>query len=899
MRAFPKYIVLFFSCFFALANAYATHFKAGVLTGKRLSIVPNTFQFTLTIYLDSTSVYLYSTAFNDLHETYAVIDFGDGTTSSSTHYDSEVSIGNNTLRNIYTFTHTYGNSASAFFAVSYGGDNRNQYIRNISNSVQVPFYIQTLIYTNPLIGTDNLPQITNPPIDVAMAGQLFTYNPGVYDTNGDSISYALGTPYQAANSNVPGYQTPGVFGGSFTIDSVTGTLTWNVPPQPIGSDPVTHGDLYNFAILIYKWRNDRVIGVVEIDMQLLVLPAKNKPPVLTIPPDTCVVAGTLVTKNVYATDPNGFNLSLTATGGPFAVTSPSSPATFKTTSSAPGLATGQFNWQTNCNEVRQQPYQVTFRVQNYPGNGIDPLTDYKTMQITVLAPQPESLAVSNSASGNGFVLSWQRYSCANADSIEIYRKECSSGNNYSPCQQGISETSGYTFVASVPVNQTSYTDSSVTSRIAEYCYVLVATFPSPGLGKSIPSDEACGGLSINVPVIAMVSVTATDSVNGKIALAWYRPLEDTTSFQQPYSYSILRSDSSEASFTTIATNLSDTTYTDSLLNTVKNQYTYKILFYYGTPPVYSGSSDPASSVFLSGSSGGSSATLNWTAMDPWNANGLYQLVYRAQKPGSFAPEDSLIAAYNMGEYVDNTVIKGDTFCYYIETRGKYCRSELNVLLKNTSERVCIIPHDTARPCPPDLFLKPLNCDTVQTANNYLHWVNDTAAGCNRELKSYNLYFADYENEPLQLLASAPDTFYVDTDTISTAGCYEVTAVNFYGVESPPSNKVCKDICVYYALPNVITPNGDGKNDFFVPFNYPLNVQKVTFFVYNRWGAQVYYNNTDINIHWNGRDTQGNPLADGVYYYLAEVTYKRRLNPKDQNTKLKGWVQILDELKQRE
>ena len=72
-----------------------------------------------------------------------------------------------------------------------------------------------------------------------------------------------------------------------------------------------------------------------------------------------------------------------------------------------------------------------------------------------------------------------------------------------------------------------------------------------------------------------------------------------------------------------------------------------------------------------------------------------------------------------------------------------------------------------------------------------------------------------------------------------------------------------------------------------------------FFVYNRWGAQVYYTDKDIHIYWPGTDTQGNQLDDGVYYYLAEVTYKRRLNPKDENTKLKGWVEILDELTQKE
>src|ERR1700679_2514946 len=123
MKVFSRYIVLLCIGFLTFQNAYSTHFKAGEITGKRISTIPNTFQFTLTIYLDSLSVYLYSTPYNDLHQTYATLDFGDGTVSKPTKYDSEVSIGNNTLRNIYTFTHTYGNSSTPFFTVGYGGDN--------------------------------------------------------------------------------------------------------------------------------------------------------------------------------------------------------------------------------------------------------------------------------------------------------------------------------------------------------------------------------------------------------------------------------------------------------------------------------------------------------------------------------------------------------------------------------------------------------------------------------------------------------------------------------------------------------------------------------------------------------------------------------------------------------
>jgi gliding motility-associated-like protein len=69
--------------------------------------------------------------------------------------------------------------------------------------------------------------------------------------------------------------------------------------------------------------------------------------------------------------------------------------------------------------------------------------------------------------------------------------------------------------------------------------------------------------------------------------------------------------------------------------------------------------------------------------------------------------------------------------------------------------------------------------------------------------------------------------------------------------------ILDDILVF---PNVITPNGDGYNDFFVITNadkYPGNILKV----YNRWGKMV-FEMSNYDNSWNG----GN-LSDGSYYFV--------------------------------
>jgi len=78
----------------------------------------------------------------------------------------------------------------------------------------------------------------------------------------------------------------------------------------------------------------------------------------------------------------------------------------------------------------------------------------------------------------------------------------------------------------------------------------------------------------------------------------------------------------------------------------------------------------------------------------------------------------------------------------------------------------------------------------------------------------------------------------------------------------------------FFIPNIFTPNGDGKNDYFEVVSIPLNSELK---IFDRWGNSI-YDNTNYDNSWNG-----DGLTDGVYYYELAVS---------SGDKYKGWVQIL-------
>lgn len=70
------------------------------------------------------------------------------------------------------------------------------------------------------------------------------------------------------------------------------------------------------------------------------------------------------------------------------------------------------------------------------------------------------------------------------------------------------------------------------------------------------------------------------------------------------------------------------------------------------------------------------------------------------------------------------------------------------------------------------------------------------------------------------------------------------------------------------MPNVFSPNGDGKNDYFGP---PDMFEVIQFDVYNRWGELI-FKGSESNRNWDG-SYQGETVTQGMYLYIITASLK--------------------------
>jgi gliding motility-associated-like protein len=163
--------------------------------------------------------------------------------------------------------------------------------------------------------------------------------------------------------------------------------------------------------------------------------------------------------------------------------------------------------------------------------------------------------------------------------------------------------------------------------------------------------------------------------------------------------------------------------------------------------------------------------------------------------------------------------------------------------------------------------------TEMSWNNYMGWQNG--------IQAYEIWrkLDDVPDFTLYATLTSSQLSYASNNAKEGfTHCYRIHAIEKEGFRASSwSNEVCIEYEHALFVPNVITPNHDDKNDFWIIKNLELYPDH-HISIYNRQGKEVYQTNS-YRQNWNGAG-----LSTGIYYYLIRTRNK--------NQSFKGWLHVL-------
>jgi len=115
----------------------------------------------------------------------------------------------------------------------------------------------------------------------------------------------------------------------------------------------------------------------------------------------------------------------------------------------------------------------------------------------------------------------------------------------------------------------------------------------------------------------------------------------------------------------------------------------------------------------------------------------------------------------------------------------------------------------------------------------------------------------------------------NTLSVSDSASYYVVNTNFCGSTASDEINVSPYSPETVVLTNVITPNGDGKND---AFEISQSAKNSELRIYDRWGLQVFEKEPYDNS-WRAEN-----LSSGTYFYFLPAGCEGDL--------IRGWIQVI-------
>ncbi|MFZ6013904.1 MAG: gliding motility-associated C-terminal domain-containing protein [Bacteroidota bacterium] len=229
-----------------------------------------------------------------------------------------------------------------------------------------------------------------------------------------------------------------------------------------------------------------------------------------------------------------------------------------------------------------------------------------------------------------------------------------------------------------------------------------------------------------------------------------------------------------------------------------------------------------------------------------------------QDPG-FTPQDySVFKSVNSGLY---TLMASTPTTQIVDPEYS---SEVGVCYQISYKDVCNITSALSfEACPMRLVGSVQGDNTIN-----LFWT--PYSGWNNGVSSYTVEKYNAQGQLLQTfpLGSAISLTDNDEDLSNQIYVYVVkaTAVDA-GIPQSVSNRITiiKNPNLY--SPTAFTPNGDNMNDIFKVFGRYITTFEMK--IFNRWG-ELMFSSSSLDQGWDG-NFRGNPMQEGTYTYVAEIT----------------------------
>jgi len=103
----------------------------------------------------------------------------------------------------------------------------------------------------------------------------------------------------------------------------------------------------------------------------------------------------------------------------------------------------------------------------------------------------------------------------------------------------------------------------------------------------------------------------------------------------------------------------------------------------------------------------------------------------------------------------------------------------------------------------------------------------------------------------------PGTYIVSLEVTNANGCVDSYSLTIFVLENPPSLEI----------PNIFSPNGDGKNDFFQVTG--VRIKDFNCVIYDRWGLKM-GEIAAIANSWDGKTPSGALASSGTYFYIIKA-----------------------------